>query len=452
MTSPIVEAPGDLEKSTIRKVSIRLIPFLIVLYLVNFLDRTNVGFAADHMKEDIGLTSAVYGLGAGVFFLAYFLFEVPSNVLLEKFGARRWIARIMVTWGIVAGLMAFIQTPEHFVILRVLLGIAEAGFFPGVVFYLTLWFPSRYRAGIMATFYLGVPIAQVIGAPLSAILIQVGDQMGFQGWRLMYFVEAVPAVILGVVTWFYLTDHPLKAKWLSRPQQEWLTQTLAAERQSTVLPAAAELTRRQQVKIALTNRYVWALALVYFGITAGSNALNFFLPSVIKGLSDTFGLHLGIIQRGFVTAIPYAVAAVAMVLWTRRSDRKLERRWHAALPALIGAVTITIALLVDNPIVVILGFTVMAAGVYSAINVFWAIPSQFLTGLGAAAGIGLINSIGNLSGFVGPYVTGGIKQATGSYTPAFLVIAGAMFHAAIGLLLVMRKRPTSHPRVSVQTK
>ena len=440
------------EDQVFAKCAWRLIPFMGLLYLINFVDRTNVGFAALTMNADLGFSPAVFGFGAGIFFVGYALFQVPANLILERIGARRWVFCILLVWGLLSAANAFVHSAEAFYAVRFLLGIAEAGFFPGVVFYLTLWFPSRYRAGIMATFYLGVPIAQVIGAPLSAILIQVGDQMGFQGWRLMYFVEAVPAVILGVVTWFYLTDHPLKAKWLSRPQQEWLTQTLAAERQSTVLPAAAELTRRQQVKIALTNRYVWALALVYFGITAGSNALNFFLPSVIKGLSDTFGLHLGIIQRGFVTAIPYAVAAVAMVLWTRRSDRKLERRWHAALPALIGAVTITMALLVENPIVVILGFTVMPAGVHSAINVFWAIPSQFLTGLGAAAGIGLINSIGNLSGFVGPYVTGGIKQATGSYTPAFLVIAGAMFLAAIGLLLVMRKRPTSHPRVSVQTK
>ncbi|WP_040262560.1 MFS transporter [Pseudomonas massiliensis] len=433
-------AVSELETQTIRRVTRRLVPFLILLFVVAFLDRNNVGFAALHMNEDIGISQTIYGLGAGIFFLGYFLFEVPSNVLLHRFGARVWLARIMVTWGIIAGAMGFLQTAGHFITLRVLLGIAEAGFFPGVIYLLSLWFPSRYRARMIATFYLGVPIAQIVGAPLSVGLMQLGDSLGMVGWRLMYIVEAVPAVILGVVCYFYLTDRPADAHWLTAEQRKWLMDTLEQEERAKPLVVGVVPSKGQMIRRALGNRQVWMLALVYFGITSGSNAMNFFLPTVLASFRASFGLEIGLMQNGLITAIPYAVAAVAMIAWSRRSDRLQERHRHAGGAALLAAASIALALLINQPWIIVIGFVLLAVGVYSAINVFWAVPGQVLTGVGAAAGIGLINSIGNLSGFSGPYLTGFLYNATGSYTPGFLVIAALVAMGGLIMLLMPRNQ------------
>jgi ACS family tartrate transporter-like MFS transporter len=430
----------ELEKSTIKKITRRLIPFLILLYMINFLDRTNVGFAAKGMEADLGISAAAYGAGAGIFFLAYFLCEVPSNVALHKFGARVWISRIMVTWGIIATAMAFIQSTEHFFILRVLLGAAEAGFYPGIIFFLSLWYPARYRARVMAWFYLGIPMASVLGAPLSTALISWGEKIGFDGWRMMYFVEGFPAIILGVVTFFYLTDRPEKAKWLSTEQRQWLVNDLALEETVKDLEVTATSSHWAQIKAVLKNKFVWALALIYFGITSGSNAMNFFLPSVLQSFQESMGLGKDIMTIGWLTAIPYAVAAVAMTIWARRSDRHNERRYHAGGAAIVAAVAITAALLINSPVAIILGFVALASGVYSAVNVFWSVPSQLLTGVGAATGLGLINSVGNLSGFTGPMIIGAIKESTGSYTPAFLVIAAIVFTAGVSFIVLMRKK------------
>lgn len=429
---------SDLEKQTIKRVTRRMIPFLILLFVVAFLDRNNVGFAALHMNADIGISQAIYGLGAGIFFLGYFMFEVPSNILLHRYGARVWLARIMVTWGIIAGAMGFLQTAGHFITLRVLLGIAEAGFFPGVIYLLSLWFPSRYRARMIATFYLGVPIAQVLGAPLSVGLMQLGDAWGFVGWRVMYIVEAVPAVILGVVCYFYLTDRPSDAHWLTEEQRNWLIKTLDQEERNKPLVVGIQPTKGQMIRKALGNKQVWMLALVYFGITSGSNAMNFFLPTVLASFRASFGLEIGLMQNGLITAIPYAVAAGAMIWWSRRSDRLQERHWHAGGAAMLAAAAIALALLINQPWIIVIGFVFLAMGVYSAINVFWAVPGQVLTGVGAAAGIGLINSIGNLSGFSGPYLTGLLFTMTGSYTPGFLMIAALVGLGGLGMVLMPR--------------
>jgi ACS family tartrate transporter-like MFS transporter len=429
---------SDIEKQTIKRVTRRLIPFLILLFVVAFLDRNNVGFAALRMNDDIGISQTIYGLGAGIFFLGYFMFEVPSNILLHRFGARVWLARIMVTWGIIAGAMGFLQTAGHFITLRVLLGIAEAGFFPGVIYLLSLWFPSRYRARMIATFYLGVPIAQVLGAPLSVGLMQLGDAWGFVGWRLMYIAEAVPAIILGVVCYFYLTDRPADAHWLTPEQRQWLMNTLDREERSKPLVVGVQPTKGQMIRKALASRQVWMLALVYFGITSGSNAMNFFMPTVLASFRASFGLEIGLMQNGLITAIPYAAAAVAMIWWSRRSDRLQERHWHAGGAAMLAAVSIALALLLNQPWIIVIGFVLLAMGVYSAINVFWAVPGQVLTGVGAAAGIGLINSIGNLSGFCGPYLTGLLFNMTGSYTPGFLIIAALVGAGGLGMVLMPR--------------
>jgi MFS family permease len=436
----VLPSEATLEQRTVRRVFRRIVPFLAILYVINFLDRTNVGFAALTMNGDIGISPSIYGLGAGIFFIGYFIFEVPSNVLLHKFGPRVWIARIMVSWGLVSCAMGFLRTPLHFILLRVLLGIAEAGFFPGIIFLLCLWIPRRYLAGTIATFYLGVPMSQVLGAPISTALMTLGSHIGVPGWRLMYVCEGLPAIILGFVCLFYLTDTPSQAQWLADDERAWLIDTLATEERAKSLNAGRQLTKGEQVRRALTNKIVWALALIYFGITSGSNSMNYLLPSVLQSFRKTFGMNIGLISNGFITAIPYAVAAVVMLLWTRRSDRVQERRKHAGFAALLAAVAMAISLLINNPYVIVMGFVLLAVGGYSAINVFWAIPQELLSGLEAAAGIALINSIGNLSGFLGPYLTSFLFSITGRYTAGFFVIAGLVALGGIGALLLPKSK------------
>lgn len=430
---------STLEAQTIRRVKRRIVPFLMTLFIFNFLDRTNVSIAALNMNKDIGLGPSVYGLGAGIFFIGYLLFEIPSNILLHRFGARIWIARIMITWGLVAAGMSFLQTSRQFLAMRILLGIAEAGFFPGIVFLLSLWIPYRYRAKTFAGFYLGLPIAQVLGAPLSAGLMEFGNIFGIAGWRIMYLCEGLPAVLLGVMCLFYLTDRPAEAQWLTAEQRSWLVDTLAAEKHNTLLTSGLQLSKVQLIRRALGNKFVWALSLIYFGITSGSNAMNFFLPSVLQSFRRTFGLNIGLLQNGVLTAIPYAAAGVAMYFWSGHSDRCGERRMHAGAAALLAAVSIALSFLANNPFVIIAGFILLAVGIYSAINVFWAIPGQLLTGVEAAAGIALINSIGNISGFVAPYISGQLYSITGTYTLSFLVIAMLVGIGGAGLLLFPKR-------------
>ena len=447
-----IQAKSALEEQTIQRISKRIIPFLIILFVMAFLDRTNIGFAALHMNDAIGITQTIFGLGAGIFFLGYFIAEVPSNVLLHRFGARIWIARIMITWGIIAALMGFIQNGTQFIVLRFLLGIAEAGFFPGVIFYLTLWFPARYRARVFATFYLGLPIAQIIGAPISVGLMQWGDTIGYEGWRLMYVLEGIPSIILGIICLKYLTNTPKEAQWLTTDQRQWLMDTLEKEEREKTEHADAHLSKSTIIKQVFKNPLVWLMALVYFGITSGSNAMFFFLPSVLESFRNTFGMEISLIQNGLLTAIPYAFAAVGMILWSRRSDRKQERHKHGACAALMAASAIAIALIVNQPWAIIVGFIFLAIGVFSAINIFWTLPGQTLTGVGAAAGIGLINSVGNLSGFTGPYLTGYLYTTTGTYTIAFLVIAGFVAIGGIGLLVLAHLNGTQVAKEKLNLK
>ena len=429
-----------LERRTVRHVIRHVVPFLGVLYLVNFLDRTNVSFAALTMNGDIGISARTYSLGAGIFFWGYFAAEIPSNFCLHKFGPRRWIAVIMIAWGVIATGMGLIRTPTQFVTLRVLLGLAEAGFFPGIIFVLSNWIPRAYRARTIATFYLGVPISQVIGAPLSVSLIDIGNHIGLSGWRLMYFAEGVPALLLGIACVFYLTDSPSQARWLDNDERGWLVEAMAAEERGKLLPGGKQLSKGEQIMRAVANPYVWAFAFIYFGITSGSNAMNFFLPSVLQSFRHAFAMNIGLIMNGLITAVPYAVAAVTMLFWTRRSDRRQERRMHTAVPAMLAAVSIAASLLIDKPLIIVLGFILLAAGGYSAINVFWAMPQQLLTGLEAATAIALVNSIGNLSGFTGPIITGYLYTITGGYKAGFLVIAVFVFLGGLGAMLVPKRQ------------
>src|SRR5690349_1799101 len=345
---------SNLETTTLAKVTKRLVPFLIVCYFVAYLDRVNVGFAALTMNQDLGLSQTAYGFGAGIFFLAYFVFEVPSNLLLERFGARKWIARIMLSWGILSGLMAFIPqigrvtglgNEYSFYLVRVLLGVAEAGFFPGIIFYLTLWFPGVYRARVVGYFMAAIPLSTVIGAPVSGFLLSFNGIAGLKDWQWLFILEAVPAVILSVVVFFYLTDRPADATWLAPEERTWLADRLDRERRQR------EAVRHFSVRDAILNPKVLALSLVYFGAVATNYGLSFFLPTIVKA----FGLSNA--QTGFVSAVPYIVGTIGMVLWGRRSDAKMERRWHAAFALFVAAAGIAVATQLDSPVLKMLAFS-----------------------------------------------------------------------------------------------
>jgi MFS transporter, ACS family, tartrate transporter len=411
-----------LERRTIAKVSARLVPFLIVCFFVAYLDRVNVSFAALTMNKDLGLSASAFGFGAGIFFLAYFLFEVPSNLLLERVGARKWIARIMFTWGLVSGGMAFIGGETSFYVLRVLLGIAEAGFFPGIIFYLTLWFPAVYRARIVGYFMAAIPLSTVIGAPASGLLLGLDGFMGMKGWQWLFILEAVPALILSVIVLFFLTDRPADATWLESEERAWLVARLELERKQR------EMARRYTVAQALLNPKVLALSLVYFGAVSTNYGLSFFLPQIVKA----FGMSN--FQAGLVAALPYVVGLVSIVLWGRRSDRKLERRFHLAFPLFVASAGIAISTALDDPTMKMVALSVAGFGIFGCLPVFWTFPAAFLSGAAAAGGIALINSIGNLAGFFGPYAMGRIKDVTGSYTGGLLSLSAAGFIAMIIVL------------------
>lgn len=420
---------SDIEARTLRRVTIRLVPLLMALYFVNYLDRTNLGIAKAEVSADLQLSATLFGLASGIFFIGYVLVEVPSNLALARFGARRWLARIAVSWGIVAVAIGFTPNATTLLILRFALGVAEAGLFPGVVFYLSQWFPAAYRARVVGVFMLAIPIASAIGTPLAAWLIQTGHgAFGLAGWRFMMICVGLPAVLLGVVCWFYLTDRPADARWLTDAQRRWLTDALDAEHRDTATRHHYPLRR------TLTSPRVWALALVYFGIAYGLYALAFFLPSIIAGFKQTFGVQLSLIQVGLITAVPYTFAALAMFFWSRHADRRREYRWHVAWPLTLGGLSIPVALYLHHPISVLVPVTLAAIGIFSALPVFWALPSKFLTGTAAAGGIGLINSLGNLGGFAAPYATGALSDATGSNRAGMWAVGVVM--AACAVLVV----------------
>ncbi|MDR3523039.1 MAG: MFS transporter [Acetobacteraceae bacterium] len=422
---------SELETRTIAKVMKRLVPFLIVCYFVAYLDRVNVGFAKLTMDKQLGLSETMFGFGSGIFFVAYFFFEVPSNLALEKFGARRWIARIMVTWGILSGAMAAIPaisaatgiSGEYtFYAIRTLLGAAEAGFFPGIIFFLTLWFPALYRGRIIGMFMAAIPMSSVLGAPLSGYLLGFDGVAGLAGWQWLYVIEAAPALVLAVAVLVYLTDRPGEATWLAQDERNWLVSTLANE------TAHRKASHDFSVLQALMNPRVLALAFVYFGAVAANYGVGFFLPTIVKG----FGLTNA--MTGWVTAIPYAVGAIGMVWWSARSDRLGERKNHTIITLLIAAVGIIAATMTEDPLLKMLAFSFSAFGVFAVLPVFWTLPTAFLSGASAAAGIAAINSIGNLSGFAGPFAMGYIKDATGSFNGGLLLISGCVL---IAMVIVM---------------
>jgi D-galactonate transporter len=424
---------NTLETSTVAKVTKRLVPFLIICYFVAYLDRVNVGFAALTMNQDLGLSQTAFGFGAGIFFIAYFIFEVPSNLLLERFGARKWIARIMLSWGILSGLMAFIPNIGHatrlgnentFYLVRVLLGAAEAGFFPGIIFYLTLWFPAEYRARIVGYFMAAIPLSTVIGAPISGLLLSLHGGLGLAGWQWLFIMEAVPAIILAGFVFFYLTDRPADAKWLVADERTWLAERLTLEQRQR------EAVRQYTVAQSLVDPRVMGLSLVYFGAVATNYGLSFFLPQIVKA----FGLSTFLTT--VVSAAPYVVGVIGMVWWGRRSDRVAERRFHTALPLFLAAAGIAVSTALDDPALKMLSLCVAGFGIFACLPVFWTLPTAFLSGAAAAAGIAVINSIGNLAGFAGPFAMGWIRDRTGSYTGGLLLLAGLGI-IAVGAVLTL---------------
>jgi MFS transporter, ACS family, tartrate transporter len=421
-----VDTNSPVEKKTIKRLYLRLIPFLIISYFINYIDRSNLSFAALEMNADIGLSETVFGLGAGLFFVTYVVFEVPSNLILEKVGARKWIARIMITWGIISGCMAFVHNDIQFYIVRILLGVAEAGFFPGMLFYLSLWFPAKNRASIQSVLLFAVPFSVTLGAPISGVLLGI-DAFGLVGWQLMFVAEAIPAVLIGIATLIWLTDRPEVAKWLPSDEKKWLISTLAQEK------ALVEANSKHDANVwkAMLDWRVWALIVGTWGLFSINTGIGTFLPLIIKDLGKMDNLTVTLI-----TAIPYAVSAALLIVWSRHSDKTRERGWHAAGPLAVAAIGLVLSLFVSDPVLKLSLVGLALVGLYISQPVFWTLPLSFVTGAAAAGVLALINGVGNIAGFVSPYVIGAFKDSTGSYDGGMLFVAVIAALGAMAMLLV----------------
>jgi MFS transporter, ACS family, tartrate transporter len=422
-----------IEESALSKVRWRLIPFLFLLYIVAYLDRVNVGFASIDMKLDLKFSDTVYGLGAGIFFLSYTLLEVPSNLLGARFGARVWIARIMFTWGVLSSAMIFVNGPATFYVLRFLLGAAEAGFFPGVILYLTQWFPQRERARAVGLFMTATAMAGVIGAPISSALLRLDGAWGLQGWQWLFLIEGLPAILLVPVVLVYMTERPADAKWLSADERAWLMREMEAEQAES---GQAIVTLRA----ALGTLRLWIIALPYFCIVIAFYGITFFLPQIVQSMSS-----LGSATIVLLTAIPYVSATIGLVVVGSRSDRTRERRWHVAVPCLIGATGFVLTVVAPaTPAIALTTLSIAAFGIWGTLGPFWAIPTALLRGTAAAGGIALVNSIGNVGGFVGPYLMGWIRDATGGFTAGLLTLAAIL---VVGAVIVLRLEQPKERRI-----
>lgn len=411
----------------LRKVRRRLIPFLFLLYIVAYLDRINVSFAALQMNEDLGFSSAVYGLGAGIFFVSYVLFEVPSNLILERVGVRLWISRIMITWGIASSAMMFVQGPWSFYALRFLLGAAEAGFFPGIILYLTRWFPAEDRARAIALFMTATALAGVIGGPVSGVLLSLDGVASLRGWQWLFLLEGLPALLLGAAVFKWLPERPSDAKWLEPAERDWLIARLRDEE------AAAGASSHATFGRALRSGRLWLLACLYFTIIISFYGVSFWLPQILQSLSGMSDLRVT-----FLSALPYMVAAIGMVLVARRSDRTGQRAGLVAVSALVAVCGFAAAAMVTSPTASLAALSIAALGIWGTLGPFWTMPAAFLRGSAAAGGIAAINSVGNIGGFVGPYAVGYVRQATGDFTAGLWLMAGSMALAAALALLARR--------------
>ncbi len=409
------------------KAARRLIPFMMALYTVSFLDRVNIGFAALTMNKDLSFTPEMYGWGAGIFFFGYFLFEVPSNVVLTRVGARVWICRIMATWGVISGACAFVQGPMSFYGLRFLLGLAEAGFAPGMIYYLSIWFPDRIWARYASLYLLAIPLTTVIGAPVSSLILGADGFLGLHGWQWLFLLEALPALVLAVAVYFYLPNGPADAWFLTAPEREIVVVDLASDHD-------AQDGRIHGVWHALADFRVILLCAVYFGIVVGLYGIGYWLPQIVQGMGySNFAI-------GVLVALPYAAAAIAQFLWGRHSDSPRERVWHVMLPSLMSALAFALSAALQSQVLVLLALAFAAVGICSTLAPFWAMPREFLAGKGAAAGIAAINAVGNLGGFIGPYAVGWAKQVTGTYAGGMAILALSLFAASVLVLAMGRVR------------
>jgi len=429
--SGLAVASDSVETKTTRKVQIRIIPFIFLLYIVGFLDRINIGFAALTMNKELAITSQQYGLVFGIFFVGYFLFEIPSNLLLHKIGARIWIARILITWGMVATLTGFVHTVHQLYFMRFLLGLAEAGYFPGIVLYLTYWFRQREQAQAVALFLTCLPVASILGSPVSTLILDHVHWLGLSSWRWLLILEGAPAIILGLLTYFLLPSRPHEAKFLTADEKERIRAELEREEHQKLQQ------RQYSVLQALASGRVWHLILIYFGLTIGTSALTSWAPQLVKSLSS----HYSNSKVGLLLAIPNLVGLAAMILISRSSDRELERRYHVAFPAAMAGIALALLGATRSPFYSVILLTFLAIGVYSCFAPFWALPSEFLTGFSAAAGIALINSIGNLSQLVGPYMIGSTAMRTGNPYLGLAIAGVPLFISATVVLLLPRKAP-----------
>ena len=417
----------DLESKVVAKLTWRLVPFLFVLYIVAYLDRINVGFAALQMQKQLHFNDAVYGLGAGIFFAGYFVFQVPSNLVLQRVGAKRWIAVLMMTWGVISSSMIFVTSPRSFYVIRFLLGAAEAGFYPGVILYLRNWFPVSARARTVARFMSAAPLSGVIGGPISGALLNWHGRGGLTGWQWLFLMEGLPAILLGAVVLIYLTNRPEDAHWLTDDQRAWLLERLEKE-------AGSSAGTRSGTFVAFRTAAIWALAFVYFGLNTVSYGVSMWLPNLIHSVSGVSNVVIG-----FLSAIPYLAAVIVMIWVGLHSDRSGERRWHTALPAFAGAAALGVAAYSSSLAVSIAAISVAVLGVFSMVAPFWTMPTSLLSGTAVAVGIALINSVGNLGGFFGPYIIGWLRTMTGNFRGGLLVVGTVL--ATSGLVVLCVKYP-----------
>ncbi|MQA81315.1 MAG: MFS transporter [Streptosporangiales bacterium] len=426
-----------LERTVLRKAAVRLLPLTLLMYFVAYVDRANVSVAALQMNEDLQFSNTVYGLGAGVFFLGYFLFEVPSNLILARVGARRWLARIMFTWGLVTVAFVFVDNAVAFYVLRFLLGVAEAGLYPGIVLYLTYWFPARGMGRALSWFQLAAPLSLAVSTPMLGALLGLDGFGGLAGWRWLFLVTAVPPLVLAFVVWRFLTDRPDQAKWLTGEERDWLLTTMERERNRE------GGRRRHTMRGSFTDRRIWLASAAFFAVLVSFGGVLNWLPQIVQALTGS-----GDFTTSLITAIPYAVACVALLLVGRHSDRTGERRWHAAVSYFVGTAGFLLSLYIEQPVIALFGLVLVISGIQSAIPGFWGLCSTFVTGAATASAFALINSVGNLGGFVGPYLMGVLADSTGSQRAGLFVMS--LFLLLGGVLIAIagrgvRREPASEP-------
>jgi ACS family tartrate transporter-like MFS transporter len=432
------EATQAIERRTIAKISWRLLPLVALAYCIAYIDRSNISFAALTMNKDLGFSAYIYGWGAGIFFFGYFLFEIPSNLILEKIGARIWIARIMITWGIISGLTALITGATSFLIIRFLLGAAEAGFFPGMILYLTYWFPAEYRGRVISTLFIAQPVANAVASIASAAILEMDGILGLKGWQWIFIIEALPAVLLGLFIFRVMTDRPAHAEWLAPEERDWLQARLDGE--SRQVESAGRMTLMK----ALSDPRVVALSMIYLMSVTANYGIVFFMPQIIKGIG------LSNMMTGVVSSLPYIIGTIGLLAWGWSSDRNKERRWHLITASTVGALGLAFAAWSGASYWALLGMSAATAGIYGSRAAFWPMPSIFLTGTAAAGAIAMINAVGNLGGYFGPVIVGWIRDSTHSFEAGLYFLAACSLMAAIITFFASRAAgaPAAVPRAS----